>query len=290
VIRDFFRFYGICLARAWRGKLFLALSVSGGIATVASLGVWVLSPPPSIERFVTVDLPGIAFMAVLAATLLLGFFLAPFQLHREGEQARAALQDRLRAKLEFSLPGTGVVNASTHGNTLEAVNGRRQTILQGVLPDVVCLQCKNIGEVPIHGVRARIMHVRRQSQDEAEAAAEILEPVELPWNKEDLAHSFVVDLAPNEVRRIWIGRVTDKGYFWVLRNVQSLPLDFQQVFGPPGRYLITLQADSADAPPVQALLEVNAAAGPEPKQNGLWRGIVSATLVDQGSPRLIGAE
>jgi hypothetical protein len=286
VLRDFIRFYGACLALALQGKLTLAFSVAGAIAVCASVGVWTLSPAPTIEHFATTDLPGIVFVAVLVPAILFGLILAPFQLHREGERARAALEARLRPKLEFTLPKSGAISATIGGHTSETVAGTRQTIIRNWLSDVVCLHCKNVGEVTVHHARVRVMRVRRQSDDGSGVAIELDEALELPWNKEDLGHSFSVDIAPNETRRIWIGRVTEKGCFWALRDLKSLPAEHQQVFGPPGRYRIVLQVDSDDAVPVQALLDVEAAAGAPPKQAGLWRGEVSVALVAQGSPRL----
>jgi hypothetical protein len=38
--------------------------------------------------------------------------------------------------------------------------------------------------------------------------------------------------------------------------------------------------------PVRAVLDVEASAGPEPTQDGAWRGVVSLALVGQGPPSI----
>jgi hypothetical protein len=71
-----------------------------------------------------------------------------------------------------------------------------------------------------------------------------------------------------------------------MRDLKSLPIEYQQVFGPPGRYHMIIQVDSVDAAPIQVLVEVEAEAGPEPKVSGIWRGIARIRLLDQQSPRI----
>jgi len=150
------------------------------------------------------------------------------------------------------------------------------------MTDVVCLYCKNVGEVPLRSCRARVLSASRVS-DDGTATLRFTESIELPWRKEDTS-CLMADLPSGETRRIWIGGVRTHGHFWVYRDVKDLPLEAQEVFGPPGTYKIIVQVDSDDIAPVQVLLEVKAAEGPKPEKAGLWRGIAEVAILAQGSP------
>jgi len=275
-------FYWRCLQRAFSGKFAKAEGWTGGLSIIAVVIAWIASPSAGDERTLLTVLPAAFFVGAFSLTVLLGIILAPFEIYRDELRARKAAEALRQPKIAISLPDTGTVNIETAGSTTESLAGSRQTVSGSFMTDVVCLYCKNVGEVPLRNCRARVLSASRVSDDDT-AALKFTESIELPWRKEDTS-CLIVDLPPGETRRIWIGSVRTHGHFWVYRELKELALEAQQVFGPPGTYRIVVQVDSDDGPPMQVLLEVKAAEGRKPEKAGLWRGIAQVAILAQGSP------
>lgn len=223
------------------------------------------------------------FVAAFSLTVLSGLILALFEIYRDERSAREALETLRQPRLTISLPETGTVDINIAGGTSQSLAGNRQTVIRSWMTDVLCLFCQNVGEVPIRNCRARVLSASRVSGDET-ASLTFVESIELPWRKEDTS-CLTADIPPGETRRIWIGGVRTHGHFWVYREVNDLPLEAQQVFGPPGAYRMVIQIDSDDAPPVQVLVEVQSAEGPKP-ESGIWHGIADVAILAQASPRI----
>lgn len=279
--KDAVVFYWHCLKRAFSGKFAKAQGWTGGLSIVAVVIAWVTSPSGGDERTLLTVLPAAFFVGVFSLTVLVGLILAPVQIYQEEQRTREAVEALRRAKLAISLPDGGTMNINLIGHTSETLGGTRQTITRSFMTDVVCIFCKNIGEVPLRNCRARLLSASRISED-ATTALTFTESIELPWRKEDTS-CLMADLPPGETRRIWIGGVRTHGHFWVYRDIKDLPLEAQQVFGPPGEYRMIVQVDSDDTAPLQMLLQVTTAEGPKP-ESGLWRGIANVALLAQGSP------
>lgn len=279
--KDAMAFYWGCLKRAFSGKFAKAEGWTGGLSIIALVVAWITSPSAGDERTLLTVLPAAFFVGVFSLTILVGLILAPVQIYQEERRAREAVEALRQAKLAISLPDGGTVNINLVGHTSETLGGRRQTITRSFMTDVVCVFCKNIGEVPLRNCRARVLSASRVSKD-VTTALTFTESIELPWRKEDTS-CLTVDLSPGETRRIWIGGVRMHGQFWVYRDIKDLPLEAQQVFGPPGEYRIIVQVDSDDTAPLQVLLQVTTAEGPKP-ESGLWRGIADVALLAHGSP------
>jgi hypothetical protein len=49
----------------------------------------------------------------------------------------------------------------------------------------------------------------------------------------------------------------------------NLPDDYQKVFGPPGRFRILIQVDSADTAPMRVVIEVEIGEGPKSEGSGI---------------------
>jgi hypothetical protein len=275
-------FYWRCLKRAFSGKFAKAEGWTGGLSVMALVIAWITSPSAGDERTLLTVLPAAFFVGAFSLTVLLGIILAPFEIYRGELRAREAVEALRQPKVAISLPDTGTVNIETAGNTTESLAGSRQTVGWSFMTDVVCLYCKNVGEVPLRNCRARVLSASRVSDDDT-AVLKFTESIELPWRKEDTS-CLMVDLPPGETRRIWIGGVRTHGHFWVYRELKDLPLEAQQVFGPPGTYRIVVQVNSDDIAPVQVLLEVKADKGPKPEKAGLWRGTAEVAILAQGSP------
>lgn len=275
-------FYWRCLKRAFSGKFALAEGWTGGLSIVALIIAWIISPSAGDERTLLTVVPAVFFVTVFSLVVLFGIILAPYRIFLDELHAREAIERLRQPKVVISLPHKGTVNIDTAGGTSESLSGIRQTVISSFLTDVVCLYCKNIGEVPIRNCRARLLSVTRISED-GSAVLKFTESIELPWKKEDTS-CLMVDLPPGETRRIWIGDVRTHGHFWVYRDMKDLPLEAQQVFGPPGTYKIVVQVDSDDMAAMQVLLQVEASEGPKPETSGIWRGSAKVVILAQGSP------
>lgn len=275
-------FYSRCLVLAFSGKLGLAAGLTSGVSLVGLLIVAFASPGASIERLLTTSIPAIFFVSIFAFAVLVSLILAPVQLYEEEVRTREAVEKLRRPRFSISLPQN--VNISTRGATSETLGGDRQTVTTGWMTDVLCFVCENTGETAIHNARARVMAATKSDESGASVPLEISEPIDLTWKKDDLKTAFSKDLAPGEKCRVWLGGVRSQGQFWIYRDVNDLPIEYQQIFGRAGEYHVLLQLDAAGAPPVQVVLRVTAAEGDKPKVSGIHRGKAEIELLAQGSP------
>ncbi|HEX4197456.1 MAG TPA: hypothetical protein VHZ26_08440 [Caulobacteraceae bacterium] len=279
MLSQLLKFYSAWMVRAFSGTFRKVEEVAAGVGLLALFADFLISPSQRSERLIMVDVPAIVCMGALILTVAAGLIVAPFEIYWREQRRRIELEQRLSPKLEFSLPETGTVGIETRGHTLETFGGSRQTIVRGLEPDVVCIQCKNVGEGVAHRLQARLMGASRYIDDDQEVRLAIVEPLDLSWKKEAPIDTFSVDLAPGVTRRIWIGGIRSHGHFWIYRDIKELPLEYQRVFGGPGRYHLLIQVDGDDTAAVQVSLEVEASAGPQ-LQNGLWRGNANVRLLE----------
>lgn len=277
-------FYGRCVLRAFSGKVGMVAGWTSGVSLVGLLMAAFASPGASVERLLTTNIPAMFFVVMLGLAVLVALILAPVQLFNEEVLKREAVEALRRPRFHLSLPESGPVNISTRGVTSETMGGDRQTVTTAWTTDVLCFVCENSGETPIHNVRARVMAATKLDEKGAAAPLEITEPIELTWKKDDLKNAFLKDLAPGERCRAWLGGVRSQGQFWIYRDKNDLPIEYQQIFGRAGEYCVLLQLDAAGAPPVQAVLRVRAAEGEKPKTSGIQRGKAEIQLLAQGSP------
>lgn len=279
-----FRFYGRCGIRAFSGKLGMAGGLTSGVSLLGLLIVAFASPGASIERLLTTSIPAIFFVSIFAVAVLVSLILAPVQLHEEEVRKREAVERLRQPRFRLSLPQSGPANISTRGATTETMGGERQTVTTSWVSDVLCFICENTGETIVRSVRARVMAATKLDENGVAALLEITEPIDLTWKRDDLKAAFSKDLAPGEKCRIWLGGVRSQGQFWIYRDVNDLPIEYQQIFGRAGDYRVLLQLDADGAPPVQAVLRVLAAEGEKPKVSGIHRGQAEIELLAQGSP------
>lgn len=276
-------FYWRCVVRAASGKFALAAGLTSGVSLIGLLIVAVANPGSSLERLITTSIPALFFVSVLLTAMLVSLILAPVRLYEEEVRRREAVEALRKPRLSVLLPESGTVGISTRGGTTETRGGERQTNISGWLSEVVCVICQNTGETALRNVRARVMAATQRIADGAIEPIEITEPIELTWKKDDLKTAFAKDLAPGEKCRAWIGGVRSQGQFWLYRDVNDLPVEYQQVFGPAGDYHVLIQVDADDAAPVQVILRVLAAEGVKPV-SGIQRGQAEVALLAQGSP------
>jgi hypothetical protein len=216
---------------------------------------------------------------ILGGTIFVSRLLyAPYRLYREELEGKEASEKAREPTLTISLPSPPVVNSiPLSGNTSESLAGSRQTIINRRENDVVALIVKNIGEGIAIYCQARILSITRKLPNE-DQALEVVESINLPWAKEDPEGSHIINIPPNETRRIWLGGVRPHGHIWLFRHIRALPIEYQQLLGEAGTYEILLQIDGTNIPPQQVKLEVIASEGPE-VQNGIQRGQVTVQIL-----------
>ncbi|GAM97383.1 hypothetical protein U91I_01009 [alpha proteobacterium U9-1i] len=281
-----FLFYGRCLVRAVSGKLGRAATVTSAVSLAGLLLVAFLNRGAAFERLVTTSIPAVLFVVLLLLSIGISLVLAPVQLQLEEVRKREAIEALRKPKFAVSLPAGGATHLPFRGSTTETRGGERQTVMAPGETNVLCFICENIGEVAIRNARARVLAASRQDETNAATPLDIIEPIELTWKKDDLKSAFSKDLAPGEKCRVWLGGVRAQGQFWIYRDVNDLPVEYQQVFGRAGEFHVLIQVDADGAPPLQFVLRVRAAAGEAPNTSGIMRGRAEIALLTQASPRV----
>jgi len=281
---DAARFYGACLKRAFGGWFDRVEGWASTVSLLIAVALLFLKPSARIGDLAQAA-PAWFFLVAFATVVGVRLLLSPYLVYRDERSAREDLERHRLPTLELSLPTPPVIQSiDLRGSTTESLGGTRQTVVTGWEMDVVALECVNVGETVAKGCRARLLSVTKAAA-EGGGLLRVTTPLELPWSKEDPEGSLIVDLAPAEVRRIWIGGVRTHGHVWLFRRPERLPLEHQRLLGEAGTYRIVLQVDGDGVAPQQVELEIVAGEGPKPV-NGLWRGTVEVSVVARGAPRL----
>lgn len=280
---DAAKFYGACLKRAFGGWFKRVEGWASTVSLLVAIALLFVKPSARLGNLAQVA-PAWFFLVVFGTLVGVRLLMSPYLVYRDERSAREELERRRRPALGLSLPSPPVIQTiDLRGSTSESLGGTRQTIVTGWEMDVVALDCVNAGETTARGCRARLLSVSRTGDDGPLLRA--TSPICLPWSKEDPEGSLVVDLAPAEIRRIWIGGVRSHGHVWLFRRPEGLPLEYQRLLGAPGTYRIVLQVDGEDIAPQQIELEIVAGEGPKPV-SGIWRGMAEVTILARGAPRL----
>jgi len=281
---DALSFYWSCLKRAFSGW-FKRVEGWAGTVSLAIAVVLLFVQPSAVVGTLAQAAPAWFFVGVFG--LLVGgrILLSPYLLFRDERSVREDLERARQPNLEVSLPTPPVIQSiDLRGHTSESLAGSRQTVVTGWEMDVVALECVNRGELVAKGCRARLLSVSRHVA-EGNEMLRVTNPVALAWDKDDPESNLVVDLAPAELRRIWIGGVRTHGHVWLFRQVDKLPLEYQRLLGEAGIYRLIIQIDGDGVAPQQVELEIVASEGPKPT-SGIWRGRAQVTIVAQGAPRI----
>ncbi len=278
------KFYGSCLKRAFTGWFKRVEGWTSSVALVLAVILLFVKPVPAIRESLQ-GIPAGFFIVIFLSIILVRLFVSPYLLFRDEQMKRAALESARKPALSLTLPEPPVIQTiSQRGHTSETLGGTRQTVISGWELDVVTLTCTNTGETKATGCRARLMSMTKVLEND-ENELRVVSPIALPWEKENPEANLVVDLAPNETRRIWIGGVRTHGHVWLFREIKSLPVEYQQLLGEAGAYRLLIQLDGDNIAPQQIEIEILAAEGPKP-EIGVWRGEADVTICAQGSPRI----
>ena len=233
---------------------------------------------PKASKDILDEFSAPAFVVFIVLIILIRLVRAPFQLYETERVAKEVSEHARLPVLEISLPTPPIVNSiSLSGNTSESLAGNRQTTINRWESDVVALVVKNSGEGIATACQARILSITRKLLHE-DQALEVVESINLPWVKEDPEGSHIINIPPNDKRRIWLGGVRHHGHIWLFRDIKALPIEYQQLLGEAGTFEVLLQIDGANIPPQQVKVEIVASEGPK-VQNGIQRGQVSAQIL-----------
>jgi hypothetical protein len=150
--------------------------------------------------------------------------------------------------------------------------------------DVIALVCVNRGETVARDCRARLLSITKLFPD-GNSAIQVVDSIDLPWKKENPESNLVTDIPASDKRRVWIGGVRERGQIWLFREINKLPIEYQQLLGGAGTYKVLIQIDAENIPPQQIMLEIVSDEGPKP-QPGIWRGKAEVSIVATGSPSI----
>lgn len=96
----FWKFYWVCIKRAFKGKFFIAEAVSGSLTTLAGGLMMYLGATP--EMLYNISLVAFwIFLFVFVLTIIVGLIRAPYSLYKELEEERDGLKMQLRPRLEI---------------------------------------------------------------------------------------------------------------------------------------------------------------------------------------------
>jgi hypothetical protein len=284
VIQGPIKFYIACIQRAFLGWFGKVSGWAGALALTIGVGLLFIDLPQNIDDLAAKAEP-VFFLSVFVAILAVRLLLAPFWLYNEEREAHVRIEMARRPALAVSLPDPAILNSiSLDGNTSQSLAGTRNTIIRRWEMDVLALHCSNQGEIEAEQCRARLLSAVRLKEDGTEDLG-VVEAIALPWDKLDSEGSHLTNIPPAETRRIWIGGVRSRGHLWLFRDVNALPIEYQQLLGSPGTYRILIQIDAHNVPPQQISLEIICSEG-APVQNGIIRGTIDVKVVAQGAPRV----
>jgi hypothetical protein len=103
----------------------------------------------------------------------------PIVFNKEQLDSRIRLEEKRKPILSiFAQEAEGIPIIT--GVTTEVVSGRRQSIGNGIPPDVLNLVCKNASETRAKNCVARLISAKRIDADGREVA-KTLEAIDLPW-------------------------------------------------------------------------------------------------------------
>lgn len=272
-----FSFYWSCLKSAFSSGI-KPLEYGFSLLAILIDAVDYFVEFPAALKAIMDEFSAPAFVIIIAVVVLIRLVRAPFQLYETERLAKEVSENARLPALEVSLPTPPVVNSiSLSGNTSESLAGNRQTVISCFENDVVALVVKNCGDFIASQCQARVLSITLRLPNE-DQALEIVESINIPWIKEDPEGSHVIDIPPNDKRRIWLGGVRQHGHFWLFRDIKALPIEYQQLLGAAGMYEVILQIDGANIPPQHVRLEIVTSEGPK-VENGFQRGKVSVRIL-----------
>ena len=281
-------FYRECLRRAFRGVFWQIEKWAGGLGLIAVIFTRFVNPPEWVANLINVDLPVYFFLLAFAFTVLVGLVTAPVLMYSEQVEERLKLEDARKPKLNIYLKDSNLQSMALSGSTSETLGGVMQTAIMHFADGFVGFSCENIGETTVIRCRARLMTAQRIEPGGVQHNLLIVEAIPLRWTVNPTAgkDDFVADIPPSDTRRLWIANIRERGHVRLYRSPNELPVEHQQLLGPPGKYRILVQIDGDNLPPQQILLEVEGKEGAKPETGGVWKGAGSVSILAQGSPRL----
>jgi hypothetical protein len=283
MFKDILAFYWLCIRRAFGGKFWKAERWSGGLGLVAALFLLFWPQGNEASRMLAA-LPLWFFLTIFVATVVFGLIVAPFLLYDEEKQKGQALTRRIEPKLRVWRDTSRLQYVPTKGETSETYGGRRITADLGA-EHVATLQCTNEGLGTLEACRCTLVAVWKVENGEAKRL-NIWEQMELAWNRDKKNPDFYAYIEPNETRTLYLAQVHPAGHAWLYRDMKSLPLEYQQLFGGIGKYQVLLQFKSTQPDPLHVLIDLDIresrskdAMTPPPEHS-------TVVISDQGAPPL----
>lgn len=270
-----FSFYRACFVRAFTGKFFLVEKWSGGLGLLSALAAKFFPATNWRGGMLTEDLPMYFFLFVFLVTVFLGFVTAPYSIYKEQLDKAILLEQSRKPKLKVFI-GEAVGTKQYTAGTGQSFSGSRSSTLYHSRSNALSLVVKNVGEVRAETCTASLIWAECVHGDRVREI-DIFEPIKLPWSHANTEENLQISLDPSESCRVWIADVTHKGFAWVMRETKNLPANYQQVFGPSGRYRAIIQVSDGKSLSIETRIEIVCSEG-EPTAiypNGVGKGSIS---------------
>lgn len=278
----FFRFYCLCLKRAFSGAFWRVEKWTGGVALVCLIAFYFLGSMLGDERMFSLAIPVWFFLAVFAATVTVGFVLSPWLFFKEEKEKAEQLAKRQQPKLRVTAYSSDL-RAVRQGSTSQTMSARRQTV-ETNRQYVAAIACTNDGFQTVRGCKCSLLAIWHVKDGEQQRVP-VFESVQLSWSRDLQKPIYLHDIDPNETKFIYIATVHPAGYAWLYRDLAGLPLEDQQIFGDEGKYQILLQFKSDEPDPLQVLVDLEVKKS-EPAVNKLPKAEGKISIVEQGPPPL----
>lgn len=285
-VASYFTYQRAVVGRAARdAKDFLRRHFGGvALASLASLLAYpgvrlVLSPTDAQQEILLLLAYGLLGPILLFGLASIIFYIqGASRIYHESRLRIAALEARLAPKVVAALPGNGGVFVLEYGHTSETLGGQRRTVLRA-FSDLISLVIQNTSDDTIHGLRARLAgawHIK----DGRTVSLQIVEAVQLPFERAQSAFPEEVSVDPHEMKRLFIAHLRHNGALVLYRDYKTIPVEYHQLFGEAGQYILKIQVDAANMGPLPTLIQVVTEGDDESdKRPRTMRGRATVTLL-----------
>lgn len=279
------KFYLECLKRAFKGKFWIIEKWAGGLALLGLIVTQFFKLPEQTETMIEVSLPVYGFLFIFGVTVLVGLLAAPYEIFAEEREKRFILEKEREPRFSFFIPDSYRQKLLEKGGTQETLSGQRQTIFMGGGEPMFCVALENLGDQSAVSCQAFLKKVWKVEEDNR-IDQMLIEPIQLSMSPTVETSLEKIDIPSGSKRRIWIARCAgSKGYVWVHRDVKTLPMDAQQIFGEPGIYEALIQVTAENSLPSEFLAQLSSSPAEKPK-SGFWTPKIEITILKQGSPKI----
>jgi len=278
-------FWWRCIKLAFTGSYRWIERVSTFVAIIGLAANYLLNPSGQEKQMIDISIPAWLLVGIGGTVAILGILMAPFRLFTEEKDRADALTKRQEPKLRVRVDIPSLKSVPG-GSTSETGGGRRYSAYTSE-QHFIKVYFTNDGLEVVRGCSCKLLQGWEKS-DGGWKSLGLIEAIELSWSDDQSAPRMFVDIEPNETKAVNLASIHAYGYIRVARDMKSLPLEYQQLFGEPGEYQALIQIRSKMPDPLQIIVQFSTYV-PPPEPNVLPRPLSNVKIVLQGQPPLTEA-